>query len=204
MSMWWARVVNTIPGDCLASSAIRCSFVETESELDVSGIFPSNGSVSRRLLPSAGSLGSVPPLHQYYEALRLLSVRPGTLRSPSRPGTRRRLLGFAPRGGTAGKRPLGPVPLCGGPTRVFNGRRRGLPGSWGTLDSVPRSQTPARGDRLGRSAGGSCGLPGLRDRRPSLHPRFRGSITRPAASLSTLRRRGHPAPTQDSLPAGPT
>ncbi len=82
MSMWWARVVNTISGDCLASSAIRCSRVEMESELDLPGIFPSNGSVSRRLLPSTGSLGSVPPLRRYCEALRLLSGRPGTLRSP--------------------------------------------------------------------------------------------------------------------------
>ncbi len=31
---------------------------------------------------------------------------------------------------------------------------------------------------------------------------FRGWITRPAPSLSTLRRLGYPRPTQDSLPAG--
>ncbi len=31
--------------------------------------------------------------------------------------------------------------------------------------------------------------------------RFRGSITRPGHSLSTLRREGHPSTTQDSLPA---
>src|SRR5712691_667385 len=31
---------------------------------------------------------------------------------------------------------------------------------------------------------------------------FRGSITRPSRSLSTLRSAGRPAPTQDSLPAG--
>src|SRR6516164_2824192 len=33
-------------------------------------------------------------------------------------------------------------------------------------------------------------------------PYFRGSITRPAHSLSTLRRMGHPTATQDSLPDG--
>jgi hypothetical protein len=33
-------------------------------------------------------------------------------------------------------------------------------------------------------------------------PRFRGSITRPAHSLSTLRRVGYPTATQDSLPDG--
>src|SRR5690606_30756155 len=32
--------------------------------------------------------------------------------------------------------------------------------------------------------------------------RFRGSITQPIHSLSTLRRPGHPGTTQDSLPAG--
>ena len=129
---------------------------------------------------------------------------PGRFGLPSRPGTRRRLLGFAPREGAAGKRSLGPVPLCGGPTRGLSGRRRDLPGFWGALGNVPRSWTPARGRRLGRSVGAPCGLPVCRDRRPSRLVRFRGSITQPVASLSTLRRRGRPSSTQDSLPAGPT
>ena len=38
---------------------------------DVSVIFPSNGSVTRCPLSSTGSLGAVPPLLRYYEALRL-------------------------------------------------------------------------------------------------------------------------------------
>jgi hypothetical protein len=41
-----------------------------------------------------------------------------------------------------------------------------------------------------------CNGVGLRN------PCFRGSITRPAHSLSTLRRRAHARSTQDSLPAG--
>ena len=41
------------------------------SKPDVSVIFPSNGSVTRCPLSSTGSLGTVPPLRRYYEALRL-------------------------------------------------------------------------------------------------------------------------------------
>ena len=41
------------------------------SELEVSSIFPSHGSMFRRALRSTGSLGSVPPLRRYYGALRL-------------------------------------------------------------------------------------------------------------------------------------
>jgi hypothetical protein len=51
-------------GDDLASSAIRCSFVETLVGLEVPGIFPSNGSVDRLSLSSTGSLGLVPRIHR--------------------------------------------------------------------------------------------------------------------------------------------
>jgi hypothetical protein len=49
-------------------------------EPDVSAIFPPHVPVSRCSLPSAGSLGSVPPLHRYYEALRLPAALPASLR----------------------------------------------------------------------------------------------------------------------------
>ena len=55
MSMWWAKLMNTISGAFLASSAIRCRFVETESNLGVLAICPSNGSICRCPLPSTGS-----------------------------------------------------------------------------------------------------------------------------------------------------
>jgi hypothetical protein len=64
----WADVI-AFSGICFASVAIRSSFVEMVMELDVSVIVPSIGSASRKLLPSTGSLGSVPPLHRYYELL---------------------------------------------------------------------------------------------------------------------------------------
>ncbi len=37
---------------------------------DVPGIFPPKGSMTRRPLPSSGSLGQVPPTRRYYGALR--------------------------------------------------------------------------------------------------------------------------------------
>ena len=40
MSRWWASVVNTMLGACLANSAIFCNFVEMGSEPDVSVILP--------------------------------------------------------------------------------------------------------------------------------------------------------------------
>ena len=43
-------------------------------------MFPSNGSLKRRPLPSAGSIGPVPPPRRYYEALRLPAARFAALR----------------------------------------------------------------------------------------------------------------------------
>ena len=43
-------------------------------------MFPSSGLMTRRPLPSTGSLGSVPLLHRYYEALRLPAAHPAALR----------------------------------------------------------------------------------------------------------------------------
>src|ERR1700682_4614247 len=78
--MRWASVVSALPGDRLASSAIRCSFVETLGGLCVPCIFPSNGSVDRLSLPSAGFLGWVPPLPRYYGELRRPLIPPASLR----------------------------------------------------------------------------------------------------------------------------
>src|SRR6516162_9626485 len=53
--MWWAREVNPISGDCLASSAIRCCRVDTRSGFDAPAMFPSNDSMTWHPLPSPGS-----------------------------------------------------------------------------------------------------------------------------------------------------
>ena len=53
------------PRLCYVTFAICSSFVDTVMEPDVSAIFPSNVPVCRCPLPSAGSLGLVPPLHRY-------------------------------------------------------------------------------------------------------------------------------------------
>ena len=48
-------MATAIPTACLASSAIRCRDVETGPNLGVLAVFPSNGSICRRPLPSTGS-----------------------------------------------------------------------------------------------------------------------------------------------------
>ena len=46
-----------IPKACLASAAIRCRDVETEPNLGVLAVVPSNGATCRCPLPSTGSRG---------------------------------------------------------------------------------------------------------------------------------------------------
>jgi hypothetical protein len=58
-----------IPSVRFARAAIHSSFVQTISEPNVSIVVPFNGSMTRCSLPSAGSLGTVPPLPRYNEAL---------------------------------------------------------------------------------------------------------------------------------------
>jgi len=154
--------------------------------------------MARRPLPSAGSLGSVPPRRRYYEALRIPAARPAALRC-LRLAVSRSHPHFVPVAAECAGREPGvghPVPPAGTLPR----RRRGLPGSWGTPVSVPCSPTPA-----GSHAPGHCGaatrlsVP-LTTSAPAMRS-FRGSIARPAHWLSTLRSPGRPGTTQDSLPA---
>ncbi len=126
--MCWASVVNAIPGACLASFAIRSSFVQTVVEPDVSSIFPSSGSVSRHPLPSTGSLGSVPPLRRYY----------GNARTPGHPS---RLASFPSLGATTVRPLLSPLPPAWGATLQGRGLSRGSPsrsvGGNGWASQVP-------------------------------------------------------------------
>ena len=196
-SMWWASVVSAVSGACFASIAIRYSFVETAFEPGVSAIFPSIGSVTRRPLPSTGSFGIVPPLPRYYWALRLLAVRPGSLRFLRSPVPIARYL-FALLGQVRTAREPGglmPLPRSGVSTETARSPKflgtpwlRALlfdPGGTAALGLYSASVLP--------SALSTASAPATNT--------FRGSIIRPASSPSTLRRAGHPATTQDSLPA---
>src|SRR5882724_3683670 len=155
MSMCWASVVNAISGACLASFAIRSSFVQTVVEPDVSSIFPSSGSVSRHPLPSTGSLGSVPPLRRYY----------GNARTPGHPS---RLASFPSLGATTVRPLLSPLPPAWGATLAGPGfvtgfpfpigrwKWLGLPGSWGTFARMPCSPTPTGPARQATTACRCC------------------------------------------------
>src|SRR5512137_2251917 len=105
-------------GAFLASSAIRCSLVETSSGLDVPCIFPSSGSVARLPSPSTGSLGSVPLLLRYGGELRLPAALLVALRCLRAALTIASLVLFAPppcrarRSGAWAVRCLGCPPVC--------------------------------------------------------------------------------------------
>ena len=123
--------------------------------------FPSSGLMARRPLPSAGSLGSVPPLRRYYEALRLPAARPAALRclrlavSRSHPRFAPVAAGCAGRGPGVGH-PVAPAGTC----REGDGASQ-VPGE--PRVSVPCSPTPA-----GPRAPGHC-----------------GAATRPSVTLTT-------------------
>lgn len=115
----------------------------------------------------------------------------------------RRYLGCAPLPRRFGGRasPAGSLiaaPACGFMPR----KQRALPRFLGSpLAYMPCSQTPARPpapDHLGADDVAFRDSHGVGPRGKT----SRGSITQPARPLSTLRSRGHPRTTQDSLPAG--
>ena len=83
-----------------------------------------------------------------------------------------------------------PMETTGSPRFLGNPSRKHAPLFY------PGGPTNPRLYRAGR-----CCLPSLQKRQPHDVGRFRGSITRPAYSLSTLRRMSYPTTAQDSLPA---
>lgn len=123
------------------------------SELDVSPIGPSRGAVLRDLLPSTGSLGSVPPLPRYYEVFRLPADHPASLRCLRKPVPTRVLrLRSSPR---RARRREARGSSSGFPNRLIECSRPGLPGSWGTLGIHALLSDP--GEPAGVSPGLRCG-----------------------------------------------
>lgn len=139
----------------------------------------------------------VPPSHWYNEALRLPLAHPDGLVClvPSVPPV---LLVRSRR--ARSRRPRAWVLVSGSPAAFFDGDERisQVPG-----ESLPAC--PALGPRwTGPSSPYRCGSMRPSDSSEvvgSTGSNYRGSITRPTGSLSTLRRPGHPGTTQDSLPA---
>jgi hypothetical protein len=85
--------------------------------------------------------------------------------------------------------------------RVRPWRRRDLPGSWATPCARAPLEDP--GETSAPSQFGASMLPSaVRIASALAKNTFRGSVTQPAHSLSTLRSGGRPCATQDSLPAG--
>src|SRR5271154_1437178 len=125
-------------------------------EPDVSAIFPSNVPVFRCSLPSTGSLGLVPPLPWYCEALRLPAAPPALLRF-LRSAVPPLHLGLRSRGHKAQHlraRDFSPDSQ----NRAVRRGRQDLPGSWRTLYNVPCSPTPV-GPPCSATAALRCCLP---------------------------------------------
>src|SRR5208282_4166267 len=150
-----------------------------------------------------GSLGMVPPLQRYYGTLRL----PAVLLDPFEFFTSR-YHRFRPWFAPLGRgRPTGGQGVVGSglPIRIYDGNVGVSQVPWKPWWSLSVLFDPGR---IGRLSGPrvSCLTrppPVSTTKAPSVLY-FRGSITRPLTSLSTLRRMGRPTTTQDSLlAAGP-
>jgi hypothetical protein len=150
--------------------------------------------------PPPGPSGSVPRLHQYCRTLRFPAVHPAALRCLRLAVPICARL-FAPVNGRTLPPQATGFRLPGDPSfRVScgGGRASQVPGE-------PQCVHALLSDPGGTSAPGHLGasvLPSAIFKTSAPTTRiFRGSITRPAHSLSTLRHQSYPVATQDSLPA---
>jgi len=150
--------------------------------------------------PPRGPVGPVPPLQRYCETIRHPGAHFAALRflRLAIPSLRPRFR--VSRGGRT-QRPRAWSCSPGIPTRLLKMETTGLPRF---LES-PHADMPCSSDPGGTFMPGQTRHVGAAFRSfkgvGSHATYFRGSITRPIRSLSTLRRRGHPSSTQDSLPA---
>jgi hypothetical protein len=136
---------GSVSGDCFASSAIRCCFVDTGSGFDAPALFPSNRSVTWHSLPSPGP-GRL-PFPRFGGTMECSDVLRPWRRAPlpSLGATRRCGCRFAPCG--PARQPRAGGSSSGPPYRLLSpGDDQDLPGSWGTLVSLCRVLRP-RQDR---------------------------------------------------------
>jgi hypothetical protein len=150
-------------------------------------------------LPSTGSLGLVPPLHWYCKALRLPAALPASLRCLrfAVPSLR---LGFAP--ADARRSICGPGLVYRTPQNRFldgGDRSSQVPGGPHCVHAL--LSDPGGTSALGHYRASVLSSALCTTSTPATTI-FRGSITRPAHSLSTLRRMDYSTATQDSLPVG--
>ena len=143
--------------------------------------------------------GRVPLLHRYYQGAPT-SCRPSRVTSfPSLGGTTVTPV-FAPRSPTPTPRPGGFLVRCSRePPAVEAGRISHVPGEPQLCLCPALRPRPARPHQA--TAAWRRGPRGTHCEGVRQVDTFRGSMTRLQHSLSTLRRTGHPATTQDSLPA---
>jgi hypothetical protein len=161
-------------------------------------MFPSNGSLKRRPLPSAGSYGLVPPPRRYYEALRPPASRFAALRClrlaipPLRPVCSQR-----PGRTTVGSGEL----VFRFPSRKISVEMAGSPRFLGNPSvPMPCSQTPV-GPRTPGHYGAST-WPPLSERRRLLTRCTFSGLNRTALGLAVYASSWRsPDTTQDSLPA---
>ena len=181
----------------------RCCFMDTVPGFDAPAMFPSNGVMTWRPLLSTGSLGMVPPLQRYYGTLRLPAVRldPFEFFTSRYHRVARGLLPSVV-GVPPGARELSVPVSPSGLTMETSGSLRFLGNPGG---HCPCSSTPVGSGRLsGPRVSCLTRPPPVSTTKAPGVLYFRGSITRPLTSLSTLRRMGRPTTTQDSLlAAGP-
>ena len=182
------------------SAAIRQSRVDTMMGLSVPAVFPSGSSMFRCPLPSTGSAWVRSPAStvatRHSDSLMILPRDFVSFAATVPPPPV-----FRSHGGRA---PILREPglLTGFPNRFLDVESSGPPRFLGDPSvHVPRSSTPARPRSQALAA--PPVLPSAVSTASALATcSFRGSITRPAHSLSTLRSPGYPGTTQDSLPAG--
>jgi hypothetical protein len=179
-----------ICGACRASSAIRWHPVDMRPGFGVPVMFPSNDSLTRHPRPSAGFRGRVSRLLRYHEVIRLPTALPARLRVL-------RLTGTDPRAclcSHAARRPPLGLELWVGQLpcphfRIGSGRISQVPGepccAYALLSDPGRITVP-------KPLRGSDTAPASSKTKAPTISRFRGSITRPWHSLSTLRPDGHP------------